>query len=179
LRPRAALAALVCAVLVAQGFAAARYVSREEWSMRPTAFDDFDSYLNESQYILRDRSIRALLSDRERALFDRVDVWVVSGSKTAGLIPFLNDRAPVVGVRSAGIFVMEASRREFARTLERFEGRAMYSIALPEDYEGAVAALHNAGLKPGPSETVVFPFFAPSHLIRVYFFEVTREDDAH
>ena len=146
--------------------------------MRPTAFDDFDSYLNESKYLLRDRSIRPLLSDGERELFDKVDVWVVSGSKTAGLLPFLNDRAPVVGVRSAGIFVMEASRREFARTLDRFEGRAMYSIALPEDYEGAVAALRNAGLKAGRSETVVFPFFAPSHPVRVYLFEVTREGDA-
>ena len=174
-RPGAALAALVCAVLVAQSLMAARYVSREEWSMRPTAFDDFDSYLNESKYLLRDRSIRAWLPEGERETFDRVGLWVVSGSKTAGLIPFLNDRAPVVGVRSAGIFVMEASRREFARALDRFEGRAMYSIALPEDYEGAVSALHNAGLKAGPSETIVLPFFAPSHLIRVYLFEVTRE----
>lgn len=175
--PGAALAVLVCAVLVAQSLLAARYVSQQEWSMRPTAFDDFDSYLNESKYLLRDRSIRPLLSESERASFDKVEVWVVSGSKTAGLLPFLNDRAPAIGVRSAGIFVMEASRREFARTLERFEGRAMYSIAIPEDYEGAVAALRNAGLKPGRSETITFPFFAPSHPVRVYLFEVTREGD--
>ncbi|PYS82471.1 MAG: hypothetical protein DMF67_12765 [Acidobacteria bacterium] len=173
-RWRKALAALVCAVLVAQSFLAARYVSRQEWSMRPTAFQDFGSYLQESKYLLRDRSIRALLSDDERGMFDRVGVWVVSGSKTAGLIPFLNDRAPVVGVRSAGIFVMEASRREFARTLDRFEGRAMYSLALPEDYDEALLALHNAGLREGRVETVVIPFFAPSHLVRLYIFEVTR-----
>ncbi|PYS77448.1 MAG: hypothetical protein DMF66_09830 [Acidobacteria bacterium] len=173
-RWRKALAALVCAVLVAQSFLAARYVSRQEWSMRPTAFQDFGSYLQESKYLLRDRSIRALLSDDERGMFDRVGVWVVSGSKTAGLIPFLNDRAPVVGVRSAGIFVMEASRREFTRTLDRFEGRAMYSLALPEDYDEALLALHNAGLREGRVETVVIPFFAPSHLVRLYIFEVTR-----
>lgn len=175
---RAALAWLVCAVLVAQSVVAARYVAREEWSMRPTVFDEPGAYLEESKYLLRDRSIRALLSDRERALFDRVGLWVVSGSKTAGLIPFLNDRAPVVGVRSAGIFLMDASRREFARALERFDGRAMYSIAIPEDYEGAVSALRNAGLRPGRSETVTFPFFAPSHPVTVYLFEVERETDA-
>jgi hypothetical protein len=173
-RWRKALAALVCAVLVAQSFLAARHVSQQEWSMRPTAFQDFGSYLQESRYLLRDRSIRALLSDRERETFDRVEVWVVSGSKTAGLMPFLNERAPVVGVRSAGLFVMEASRREFERTLERFEGRAMYSLALPEDYDGARAALHDAGLKEGRVETVVVPFFAPSHFVRLYIFEVTR-----
>lgn len=175
---RAALAWLVCAVLAAQSFVAARYVSREEWSMRPTAFDEPGAYLEESKYLLRDRSIGALLSDRERALFDRVGLWVVSGSKTAGLLPFLNDRAPVVGVRSAGIFLMDASRREFERALERFGGRAMYSIAIPEDYDGAVSALRNAGLRPGRSETVTFPFFAPSHPVTVYLFEVAREGDA-
>jgi hypothetical protein len=172
------LASLLCAVLVAQSVVAARYVLREEWSMRPTVFDAPEAYLEESKYLLRDRSIRALLPERERAAFDGVGLWVVSGSKTAGLIPFLNDRAPVVGVRSAGIFVMDASRREFARALERFRGRTMYSIAIPEDYEGAVAALHNAGLKPGRSETITFPFFAPSHPVRVYLFEVARETDA-
>jgi hypothetical protein len=175
---RAAAAWLVCAVMVAQSVVAARYVAREEWSMRPTVFDEPGAYLEESKYILRDRSIRALLSDRERALFDRVGLWVVSGSKTAGLLPFLNDRAPVVGVRSAGIFLMDASRREFARALERFEGRAMYSIAIPEDYDGAVAALRNAGLRPGRHETVTFPFFAPSHPVTVYLFQVERETDA-
>jgi hypothetical protein len=172
------LALIVCAVLVAQSFMAARYVLREEWSMRPTVFDEPRAYLEESKYLLRDRSIRPLLSERERALFDGVGLWVVSGSKTAGLIPFLNDRAPVVGVRSGGIFLMDASRREFERALERFEGRAMYSIAIPEDYEGTVAALHNAGLKPGRFETVTFPFFAPSHPVVVYFFAVARETDA-
>lgn len=178
-RARAALASLVCAVLTAQAFAAARYVAREEWSMRPTVFEEPGAYLEESKYLLRDRSIRALLPERERETFDRVGLWVVSGSKTAGLMPFLNDRAPVVGVRSAGIFVMDASRREFDRALERFDGRAMYSLALPEDYDGALSALRSAGLKAGPPETITLPFFAPSHLLRVYLFEVTREDGAH
>jgi hypothetical protein len=177
-RLKAALASLICVVLIAQSVFALRYALRGEWSMRPTVFDDFDSYLSESRYLLRDRSIRALLSEQERAGFDRVGLWVVSGSKTAGLIPFLNERPPVVGVRSAGIFVVDASRREFARSLDRFGGRAMYSLALPEDYDGALDALRNAGLRAGPPETVVIPFFAPSHMVRLYLFEVTRATDA-
>ncbi|HST53228.1 MAG TPA: hypothetical protein VLJ61_14555 [Pyrinomonadaceae bacterium] len=172
-----ALAALVCAVLVAQSALAAFYVSRQEWSMRPTAFQDFDSYASEARYVLRDRSIRSLLSQDERERFDRVGVWVVSGSKTAGLMPFLNDRAPVVGVRSAGIFVMDASRAKFARTLDAYEGRPMYSLAFAEDYDEALKALGAAGLRAGRVETVTFPFFAPSHPVNIYFFEVTRESD--
>jgi hypothetical protein len=173
-----ALAALVCAVLVAQSVLAGFYVSRQEWSMRPTAFDDFGAYADEARYLLRDRSIRALLSDEDRERFDRVGLWVVSGSKTAGLIPFLNDRAQVVGVRSAGIFAVDASRAEFARTLDLYEGRRMYSLAFPEDYEDALKALHVAGLRGGRPETITFPFFAPSHPVLIYFFEVTREGDA-
>jgi hypothetical protein len=173
-----ALAALVCAVLVAQSVLAGLYVSRQEWSMRPTAFDDFGAYADEARYVLRDRSIRALLSDEDRERFDRVGLWVVSGSKTAGLIPFLNDRAPVVGVRSAGIFAVDASRAEFARTLDLYGGRRMYSLALPEDYEDALKALRVAGLRGGRPETMTLPFFAPSHPVHIYFFEVTREGDA-
>jgi hypothetical protein len=173
-----ALAALVCAVLVAQSALAGFYVSRQEWSMRPTAFDDFDAYADEARYLLRDRSIRALLSDEDRERFDQVGLWVVSGSKTAGLIPFLNDRAPVVGVRSAGIFAVDASRAEFARTLDLYGGRRMYSLAFPEDYDDALKALRDAGLRGGRPETITFPFFAPSHPVLIYFFEVTREGDA-
>src|SRR5207302_4246069 len=128
-----------------------------------------------SKYLLRDRSIRRWLPDREREMFDSVEVWVVSGSKTAGLLPFLNDRAPVLGVRSAGIFTMAASQREFARTLSLYQGQKMYSVALPSDLDDAVAALHNAGLEAGPSTRLVVPFFAPSHSVEICFFEVRAQ----
>jgi hypothetical protein len=81
-------------------------------------------------------------------------------------------------VRSAGILVMDASRAEFARTLDAYEGRPLYSLAFPEDYDEALKALGAAGLRAGRVETVTFPFFAPSHPVNIYFFEVTRESDA-
>ena len=172
-RWRTIAATLICLIMIGQSALAGYYVSREEWSMRPTVFQEPRSALEVSKYLLRDRSIRRWLPDRERKMFDGVEVWVVSGSKTAGLLPFLNDRAPVLGVRSAGIFTMEASRRDFARTLSRYQGKKMYSIALPSDLDDAVAALHNAGLEAGPSTRLVIPFFAPPHSVEIYFFEVT------
>ncbi|HEX8898129.1 MAG TPA: hypothetical protein VF751_05485, partial [Chthoniobacterales bacterium] len=174
----AASAAAICGVVVLQFFVAAKYVAHQEWSLRPTLFDAPSAWLEESKYLLRDRSIRRLLSPSQRQKFDRIGLWIVSGSKTAGLIPFLNKRAPVLGVRSAGIIAMEESRRQFARALKGYEGRAMYSIAVPEDYEDAVAALHQVGLKPGDySEIILFPFFAPSHLVAVRLFDIKEENE--
>jgi hypothetical protein len=174
-RRRVVLAAFICALLVAQSALAALYVSRQEWSMRPTAFEQFGPFVSESEYFLRDRSIREWMSEQERERFDRVEVWIVSGSKTAGLMPFLNDRAPFVGVRSAGLFLTSASRDALARTLDRYEGRRMYSLALESDFPEALSALRNVGLEASSVETVTVPFFAPSHLVRLNFFEVTRQ----
>jgi hypothetical protein len=169
---------VISGVIVSQFLMAMRYVAHQEWSQRPTVFDAPRAWLDESKYLLRDRSIRRLLSPSQRDKFDRVRLWIVSGSKTAGLIPFLNGHAPVLGVRSAGIMAMEESQRQFARALKGYEGRAMYSIAVPEDYDDAVAALHKVGLKPGDySEIILFPFFAPSHLVAVRLFDIKREDD--
>ena len=172
-RWRTIAATLICLIMIAQSALAGYYVSREEWSMRPTVFQEPRSAREVSKYLLRDRSIRRWLPDREREMFDSVEVWVVSGSKTAGLLPFLNDRAPVLGVRSAGIFTMAASQREFARTLSLYQGQKMYSVALPSDLDDAVAALHNAGLEAGPTTKLNIPFFAPPHSVEIYFFEVT------
>jgi hypothetical protein len=179
-RVGAVLATVISGVVVTQFFVAAHYIAHQEWSLRPTVFEAPRAYLQESKYVLRDRSIRRLLSASERAKFDRIGLWIVSGSKTAGLIPFLNNRAPVLGVRSAGIIAMEESRRQFARALKGYEGRGMYSMAVPDDYEDAVAALHKVGLKPGDySEVVLFPFFAPSHLVAVRLFDLKEENDRH
>ncbi|HVS21871.1 MAG TPA: hypothetical protein VHD88_08490 [Pyrinomonadaceae bacterium] len=173
-RWRMALAVVICAVMVAQSALASFYVSRQEWSMRPTAFQDFRDFTSESRYLLRDRSIRELLSEQDREMFDGVEVWVVSGAKTAGLMPMLNDRAPFVGVRSLGLFLAAPTREEFARALNRFEGKRMYSLALPQDFEATLSTLRSVGLQAGPITNVEIPLFAPSNVVEFYFFEVTR-----
>jgi hypothetical protein len=171
---RVVLATAIFSVTIAQSIMATRYVSKEEWSMRPTVFQQPGSFVDESRYLFRDRSIRQWMSEEDRAKFDKIDVWIVSVSKTAGLMPFLNDRAPMLGVRSPQIFSMEASHREFARTLNSFEGRQMYSLANPDDYDESLAALRTVGLAGDPKETIVLPIFAPSHTVILYLFQVTR-----
>jgi hypothetical protein len=169
---RVALATLILGVTIAQSILATRYVSKEEWSMRPTVFQEPGYFLDESRYLFRDRSIRQWMSMEDRAKLDRIEVWIVSGSKTAGLMPFLNERAPVLGVRSPEIYSMEASRRGFAGALDSYKGRQMYSLATPDDYEASLAALQKVDLTVGPRETIVLPIFAPSHTVILYLFQI-------
>lgn len=172
---RLLVAGLICTVLVAQSALAGFYLTRQEWSMRPTAFDDFNSFKQESTHLLRDRSVRGLLSEHDRRLFDQVEVWVVSGAKTAGLMYLLNDKPPFVGVRSAGLFLAPANREAFETTLTRYEGKKMWSLALPSDYAEALLSLRNVGLNVGRAESVVIPFFSADDRVIAYFFEVTRD----
>ncbi len=168
------LAVCLCVLLGAQFALASSYVLRLEWSLRPTVFDQPAAFVKGMSYLLRDRSIRVLLNPRERELIDAVDVWVVSGAKTAGLMPLLNKHAPVVGVRWSGIYEMEASRRVLESTLDSFSGRRMFSIALGEDLNDALRSLRKVGLKAGKFERIVIPFYGPETLVYVYFFEVHR-----
>jgi hypothetical protein len=168
-------ALIISVIMMLQMVFATRYLSETEWSVRPTVFQAPAAFVDESKYLLRDRSIRQWLTPEDRAAFDQVDLWIVSGSKTAGLLPFLNRRAPVLGVRSAGIFTMDASRREFARLFGLREGQRIYSLTLPEDHDEALKALHTAGLRAGEPKMINLPFFAPSHIVHVNLFEVSLE----
>ena len=177
-RLRAALCAPFVLILVAQSALACLYVLRTEWSQRPTFFTDPAGYARESKYLFRDRSLRALLAARERELFDGVEVWVVSGEKTAGLMPLLNRRAPFVNVRTPEYFITEAAREKYERALARFEGRRMYSFALPSDFGAALFELRFRGLQATRAERVELPFYSPTNRVPVYFFEVARLDAA-
>lgn len=173
---RLVLASLVCLLLVTQSVVAGIYLSRLEWSTRPTIFDDFAGYKRESRNILRDRSIRELLPQHERAMVDGVDVWVVSGIKTVGLMPLLNDRPKFVGVRAGGLFLAPGTREIFAKSLDGFRGQRMASIALPPDYRDSLFALRNVGLGVAHVEELVIPFFSVDDPVPVYFFKVTRNE---
>ncbi len=102
----------------------------------------------------------------------------MSGEKTAGLMPLLNRRAPFVNVRTPEYFITEAAREKYERALARFEGRRMYSFALPSDFGAALFELRFRGLQATRAERVELPFYSPTNRVPVYFFEVTRLDAA-
>jgi hypothetical protein len=126
--------------------------------------------------MLGDRSLRVWLPDRERKMFDQVDVWIVSGYKTAGFIPFLNNRAPVSGVRSGGIFLQDASRREFARTLDSYTGKRMYSLAVPPDFDDVLLTLRSVGLEAANIQNTTVPFYGLADPVHFYFLEIARSN---
>lgn len=145
---RRALAALPLAALAAQASVAFVYVSRTEWGGRPTVFDERRSHLREARrHALRDRSLRRLLPERERAIFDRVEVWIVSGDKTAGVQVMLRPDAPAIGVRHGEYFATEESRRSFAAAIARAAGRRMYSLSLTPELEVTKRYIESRGLK--------------------------------
>ena len=162
---RRALAALPLAALVAQSAVAVVYVKRTEWSGRPTVVDQPRSYFREAKLALRDRSLRSLLPERERALFDGVDVWVVSGDKAAGVAALLRPDAPAIGVRHGEYFATEESRRSFAQAVERAAGRRMYSLCLTPELEGATKYIESRGLKVVGQTAVSIPYYSTETVV--------------
>jgi hypothetical protein len=177
---RVAIVGVTACLLIGQSTLATSYVLRMEWSMRPTLFDDFKTYRNQTRNVLHDFSLRSTLPTRERDLFDQVSAWVVSGSKTSGPMILLNERPPFIGVRSAGLFLVPATREVFLNKLDQLRGRRLSSLALHSDFGEAVYALRQAGLGVGDIETVLIPFFSErDDLVQASFFEVTKEFIGH
>jgi len=171
-RPRAAAGALVAAAMVAQSVVACVYVSRLEWGMRPTVFEEPGRYARELPHLLRDRTVRGLLPEAERETYAGVGVWVMSGAKTAGLLAVLNRRAPVVGVRTLQHFESAEARAHFRRVLDQHAGRRMWSLAYPSDFAEAAFHLRERGFEIGSIRPVSVPLFAEPDRLHLYLFEV-------
>ena len=171
---RLLLAGLVMTTAVLQSIIATRYLLRTEWSLRPTLFDDFSGYKRETRNFIFDRSITQFQNASDRAMFDRVDVWIVSGAKTSGLMLYLNERAKFVGVRWGGLYLSQATRDALKMTLDRLQGKQMWSLSLGPDFSEALFALRNTGLSVGEIREVTIPFFSNDDPVNVYLFSVTR-----
>jgi len=174
-RWRTALASAIAILMMAQMGLATVYLLRTEWSLRPTVITHWPDYKRETQHLFRDRSIRALVTAEDLKALDNVDVWIVSGIKMAGLLPFLNDKAPSVSVRFLGLLLAPANRAALAKTLESYQDKQMWSMVLQSDYNDALFAIHGAGLKVVEIREFNIPFFAPEDTVPTYFFRVVRE----
>jgi hypothetical protein len=172
---RVVAAGLLLAVLLILSALACLYAARTEWGGRPTLFDEPRAYAREARYFLRDRRLATFLPPRERELFGRVGLWVVSGAKTAGLLALLDARGtPFVGARTSTYFAEAPSREWFARSLDGFSARPAYSLCLPADCPAAFTELYYTGLEAGRMTAAVLPFFSPEHGVSLYFYEVRR-----
>jgi len=172
---RVALAGLIVATVVFQSAIGTVYLFRTEWSLRPTLFDDFSGYKRELKNLISDETITQFQNASDRATFEAVDVWIVSGAKTTGLMLFLNDKAKFVGVRWGGLYLSQATRDALKRTLDELQGKQLWSLSLGPDFSEALFALRNTGLSVGQIREVTIPFFSKNDPVNVYMFSVIRD----
>lgn len=173
-RPALAMACLIWLGLLFQVWFACRYVSRLEWAGRPTIFTNPAAYRNEARYLFRDRSLRDFLSSEALARFDQVEVWIVSSIKTSGLAVMLKRDAPMIGVRNDEFFRTKEGRDRFELSLERADGKRMFSLAFREDFQTAKAELYNRGLTDVSVDPIDIPFYSPNVRIPIFLIKVAR-----
>lgn len=173
----AACVVAITAVLVAQSFLACRYALQKEWGERPTLIAYSDIYASEAKWMLRDRSLRMFLSEEQKGMFDKVQVWFETGPKSTAFEILLNRRAPVIALRQAEFFHTREAWKQFIEKVRATGGQNMYSLCLNGDLENAKRAVVERGLEVGEVVPFELPFFSPRDRIGMMFLEVRLPQD--
>jgi hypothetical protein len=178
-RPRLiAIGLLIFCSLGVQTLLACKFTGKTEWSGRPTFFKYPDAWKREAHYLLRDRSLRAFSPKIDRTRFAQVDVWIESSIKTASLEILLNDRAPVIGLRSYESFAGPEARRRFIAAVEQAAGKRMVSLCFEEDLNDAVQTIEKRGLIAGAQTRLELPFYSPDYRLGLVMIEVSGVEQA-
>lgn len=69
-------------------------ILKYEWAGRPTIFSNFQGYMNELQYVLRDYSLHEFLPTESKDIINQVEVWVSSSPVVSGYMVLLNPYLP-------------------------------------------------------------------------------------
>lgn len=171
-------AALIFCSLGAQAAVACRYIGKTEWSGRPTIFQLPAAWKRETQYLLRDHSLRRFSPKTDRTRFAQVEVWIESSMKTSALEILLNDKAPVIGLRSHESFAAREGRRRFVHALERADGKRMFTICFAEDVAQSLEFIKLRGLVAGAQTPLQLPFYSPDIPLPLILIEVTGAEQA-
>jgi len=172
------LAAALLLSLGGQTVLACRYTMKTEWSGRATVFKYPAAWKREAHYFLRDRSLRSFNAKPDRTRFAQVEVWIESSIKTASLEILLNDKAPVIGLRSYESFASPQSRRRFVNALEAAAGKKMVSLCFADDLPDALAAIAKRGLIAGAQTPLDLPFYSPDYRLPMILIEVSGAEQA-
>ena len=172
------IAALIFCSLGAQTLLACKLTGKTEWSGRATFFKYPGAWKREAHYLLRDRSLRAFSPKIDRTRFGQVDVWIESSIKTATLEILVNNKAPVIGLRSYESFASPESRRRFVTAIERAAGKRMFSLCFVEDLNDAIQTIEKRGLSAGAQTRLEFPFYSPDYRLGLVMIEVSGAEQA-
>jgi len=130
---KAGLANLLLCVLLAQCLSAIPYIARNEWSMRPTFFQDPIGYRQEARYILRDYDLAKFLMPAERQPLTNVGMWIESGMLTSGVQSLLTSHAPILCAYVDNYFDSAPGRDRFARALRHGGNQRIASLCLESE----------------------------------------------
>jgi hypothetical protein len=173
-----AIAVLIFCSLGLQTLLACKFTGKTEWSGRPTFFKYPDAWKREAHYLFRDRSLRSFSPKIDRTRFAQVDVWIESSIKTASLEILLNDRAPVIGLRSYESFASPEARRRFVAAVEQAAGKRMVTLCFEEDLNDAVQTIEKRGLIAGAQTRLELPFYSPDYRLGLVMIEVSGAEQA-
>jgi hypothetical protein len=178
-QPRLVPAALLALFsLGAQTLFACRFIGKTEWGGRPTVFQYPAAWKSEARYFFRDRSLRSFSPKVDRTRFGQVGVWIESSMKTAGLEILLNDKAPVIGLRSYESFASPQSRLRFVHALDAVAGKPMFSLCFVEDLDDALSTIAKRGLIAGTQTPLELPFYSPDYRLSLVLIEVSGAEQA-
>ena len=172
------LALVVVCLLGTQAAVACRYVAKTEWGGRPTIFQLPAAWKRETQHVLRDHSLRQFSPKPDRTRFAQVEVWIESGIKTSGLEILLNDKAPVIGLRSHESFAVREGRVRFVQAVERAAGKRIFTICFAEDLAHSLEFIRLRGLVAGAQTPLQLPFYSRDLSLPLILIEVTGAEQA-
>jgi hypothetical protein len=107
-------------------------------------------------------------------MYEDVEVWAVSGTKSIGPEVLLNSRVPFIGLLTGEYFTTYAGAVKFEHALDAAEGKKVKSLCFVEEFEQAKKNLRSLGLDTEDVIQVEIPFFSPQHRIPMLFFTVKR-----
>ena len=167
-----AIGYLLIAGLAFQTLFAVYFVSRQEWSQRPTMFTMPGPFIKEARHLFRDHSLRPFLPTETLKQVDDVGVWIGSDVKTNAITVMLRPDVPAIGINQREFFVTAEARERFRQTLAQAEGKRMFSLAFPENVPKAKLILRDRGLIVVNESAVEIPYYSPRARISLALLEM-------
>jgi len=135
------------------------YVSKYEWSMRPTLFDDYRAYLRESQFLFRDYSLTSFLPPERSALLDDFDVWIRGAPLTNCFVGLMKPDITTIGLGAVGAFDNASNKR-------------MFSLCYVTEIKATVDAITARGMGISKITTVPIPYYSYNTVYNLALIEV-------
>lgn len=161
-------------LLLAQAALALIYTSRYEWSMRPTILA-MPGTSHELVNVLRDRNLPRALNDEERALIEKVEVWVTSTVKTTAFMALLRPDVPVINGAQWEYLSSRTARSRFNAITNAAAERRLYSLCFPDQLVPARESLESRGFTISSVRQINVPFFSPGNQIVLNLLQISRD----